>query len=96
MGASIGLETLRYSLDVSAQYSGKMRTSASQGAYVETESTDAHFTVDVAAGFRMTRRVEIIARVLNLTDVDYVAARRPAGLRPGLPRRVSIGFKTTL
>ncbi|MDX1741052.1 MAG: TonB-dependent receptor, partial [Rhodothermales bacterium] len=95
-GASVGLETVRLSFDVSAHYSGKMRTNAGRGDYIASESTDSHLTIDVAAGYRITRRVELVARVLNVTDADYIAARRPAGIRPGLPRRLSVGVKTTL
>jgi len=31
--------------------------------------------------------------VRNLGDVTYVAARRPAGLRPGLPRTALVGIE---
>ncbi len=93
---SMGLETLRFNADVSVQYSGRMRTNAGTGDYLASEATDEHLTIDVAAGYRVSRRARIVARVLNITDSDYIAARRPAGIRPGLPRRIAIGIKTTL
>jgi Fe(3+) dicitrate transport protein len=95
-GASFGLETRRFSFDLSGEYSGRMRTNAAQGDYVDGQSTDAHLTMDFAASYRVSRRVRLVGRVLNLTDVEYVAARRPAGIRPGLPRRLAIGIKTIL
>ena len=93
---SMGLETLRFTADVSVQYSGRMRTNAGTGDFLASQATDEYLTIDIAAGYRISRRAQIVARVLNLTDTDYIAARRPAGVRPGLPRRVAIGIKTTL
>ena len=96
ISGSVGLETLRYSIDLSAQYTSRMRTNAGQGDFLESESTDAHLTIDMAASYRLGERLQLVGRILNLSDVAYIAARRPAGIRPGLPRQVTIGIKTTL
>ena len=37
--------------------------------------------------------VHAVLAVRNLLDARYVASRRPAGLRPGLPRTVLIGIR---
>lgn len=94
IGVALGFETTRYSIDVAGKYIGRMRTQAGSGQYPNSESTDAHLTVDVAASYRVNSFVSVFGRVLNVTDVAYIAARRPAGVRPGLPRQLSIGVKT--
>lgn len=38
----------------------------------------------------------LTANVYNLTDATYAVARRPAGLRPGLPRTVTLGLRARL
>ncbi len=94
LGVSVGFETTRYSIDLSGKYTGRMRTEAGSGSRVDGESTDAHLTVDIAATYHVNRHVSLFGRVLNATDVEYIAARRPAGIRPGLPRQLSLGVKT--
>lgn len=93
VSGNIGLETTRYATHLSFRYTTPMRVTAGQGALVEAHSTDAHFVVDLAAHYRLTQRVNIFASVRNLTDATYIVARRPAGVRPGLPRLMLIGFK---
>ncbi len=94
MSMSLGLETLTYAVDISGKYTSRMRTTAGSGAINEGEATEAHLTLDLAASYRVSRNLSIFASVLNLTDVEYIAARRPAGVRPGLPRHVRLGLKT--
>lgn len=93
VSGNVGLETTRYAAHLSLRYTSPMRVTAGQGTLVEARSTDAHFVVDLAAHYRLTQRVNIFASMRNLTDATYFVARRPAGVRPGLPRLVLIGFK---
>ena len=39
------------------------------------------------------RAVTLFVTVQNLTNQAYIAARRPAGARPGLPRMLMGGIK---
>ncbi len=48
--------------------------------------------LDLGADFRVFEDLRISARVRNLLDDTYVVARRPAGLRPGLPRTFEISL----
>jgi Fe(3+) dicitrate transport protein len=45
--------------------------------------------------YAMTRWVSIFLSGENLTDAEYVVARRPAGPRPGLPRTISAGVRVS-
>ncbi len=94
LSMSLGLETSVFSFDLSGKYTSEMRTSAGSGAVVDGQATEAHLTLDVATSYRVSRNLSIFGTVLNLTDAEYIAARRPAGVRPGLPRHVRLGLKT--
>jgi Fe(3+) dicitrate transport protein len=95
LAAGLGLEGPRFGLHVNASYVGRMRTKAGQGDYVPAETIDAHFVLDVAGDVRVVRQAHLFARLQNVTDAVYAVARRPAGLRPGLPRTFSLGLRTT-
>jgi Fe(3+) dicitrate transport protein len=89
----LGIEGQRFGVDVSAKYTASMRTEAGTGPLLATGSTDPHVVIDLAGAFVVSRNVRITASVLNVTDATYVAARRPAGVRPGLPRRFKAGVQ---
>ncbi len=92
--ARLGVESDRFGLRLSASYVSRMRTKAGQGAFVPSETIDAHLVLDVAASLKVSRYASLFATVRNLTDEVYAVARRPAGLRPGLPRLFLLGLKT--
>lgn len=94
MALAVGLERSQLAVNVSAKYVGEMRTVAGQGDIIERESTDAHFLLGASADYAITNTVKLFAGIRNLTDEVYIAARRPAGVRPGLPRTINIGIKT--
>ena len=93
--ASLGVQRGRVQSDVRASYVGAMRTVAGQQALGAAETTDARVVVDLSAEVRLYRDVALFGRVHNLTDETYVVARRPAGLRPGLPRTLALGVKAS-
>jgi Fe(3+) dicitrate transport protein len=90
-GASIGLTRAGWGAFLSASYADRMRTKAGQGSIRPEQSTDEYVLLDFSADYAIYRGVKLFAQVRNLTDLTYVAARRPAGLRPGLPRSVLLG-----
>lgn len=94
--ASLSVESKKYSVNASAAFTDRMRTRAGQGAIPDFESTDAHMVVDLGAAYTIYGNTKLMLIVRNLFDATYIAARRPAGLRPGLPRSVSLGLKTAL
>ncbi|MBT8108200.1 MAG: TonB-dependent receptor [Gammaproteobacteria bacterium] len=87
-----GLEHERFSANLAANFVGKMRTRAGQGAYLPGESIDSHMIVDFIAAFNFTQNLATYIKLDNLLDETYVAARRPAGVRPGLPRTAYVGI----
>jgi Fe(3+) dicitrate transport protein len=90
----LGLEYGKFQIDLSGKHNGAMRTEAGSGDLQKFSSTDAHLVLDGSAEFRLARKVRIFAGIRNLSNKNYIAARRPAGVRPGLPRTFLCGIKT--
>ncbi|NBC17036.1 MAG: TonB-dependent receptor [Bacteroidetes bacterium] len=93
--AGLGLSTGPYGVRLSARYVSDMRTVAGQGTIPDDRRIDSHVVLDLAADYQVTRRVTVFGSVRNLTDEVYAVARRPAGLRPGLPRALLLGLKAS-
>ena len=87
-----GLLGERWSANLAANYVGTMRTKAGQGAFDPSESVDSHVVWDMIASWQFTERLASYIKVDNLLDETYIAARRPAGVRPGLPRTAYLGL----
>jgi Fe(3+) dicitrate transport protein len=77
---------------LAANYIGKMRTKAGQGAYDPETSINSHIVWDAIATWDLTESLSTYVKVDNLFDETYIAARRPAGVRPGLPRTAYVGL----
>lgn len=90
--AMAGLESNRWRFNIAASYVGKLRTRAGQGDFIPEESIDSHVVWDMVASWQFTSRLSTYVKVDNLLDETYVAARRPAGVRPGLPRTAFLGL----
>jgi Fe(3+) dicitrate transport protein len=87
-----GLQHERFNVNLAANFIGKMRTKAGQGAYLPGETIDSHVVMDFMAAFSLTQNLATYVKVDNLLDETYIAARRPAGVRPGLPRTAYLGI----
>ena len=87
-----GVEHERFSANLAANFVGRMRTKAGQGAFLPGETVDSHVIVDFIAAYSLTENLATYVKVDNLLDETYVAARRPAGARPGLPRTAYLGI----
>jgi len=82
----------RYSAFVATSYVDEMRTRSGQGVIPDDERIESRLVTDLSARVHIRDRFQAFLRVQNITDEVYVVARRPAGLRPGLPRTASAGF----
>ena len=90
--ATAGLLAEKWSLNVAANYTGEMRTKAGQGDLEPLNSVDSHVVWDMVASWQFTEHLASYVKVDNLLDETYIAARRPAGVRPGLPRTAYLGL----
>ncbi len=92
----VGLRGSAWGVELDANYTSDVRTHSGQGAIAPDELVEARWVVDFAADYRLVDRYRLFLQVRNLGDEVYVAARRPAGLRPGLPRTVIAGIEIDL
>ncbi len=94
--ASAAVQSSRALAGLFANYTSEMRTVAGQGAIPSFESTDARVILDLTAEYEMITHARVFASMQNVTDEAYIAARRPAGVRPGMPRTFIAGLKFDL
>ena len=94
--ARFAVEESGWSAGVDANFSSRMRTEASQGDIPAGQGTDAYLVVNAFAEFDLSEEVRFFATVQNVGNNAYIVSRRPAGLRPGLPRTFMTGIKLTL
>ncbi len=90
-----GIAGSRWRADLTGTFVGEMRVVAGTGSPAAADRVDDHWVVDLAAAFDLTRQVSLFARIENLLDEEYRAARRPAGSRPGRPRTALVGLNVS-
>ncbi len=89
----LGVENRKFSADLSGRFMDRMRAVPGQGSIPANEKLDSWFVLDAGAMYRISPIVSLFANGTNLTNAAYAVARRPAGLRPGMPRSFNIGIK---
>jgi Fe(3+) dicitrate transport protein len=91
-----GLHTIKFNFDLACNFIDKMRTKPGKGPIPQGEGTDRHLILDFSARYHISPKISAYVSIKNLTDQVYIAARRPAGLRPGLPRTFEAGVSANL
>ncbi len=92
---ALGLEADELGGELSLSFVGAVRTQAGQGPIPIATRVEGHVVADVSTYWQVRDGVRISASVRNLFDSTYAVARRPAGLRPGLPRMALLGLSLT-
>ncbi len=90
--ATAGWVADRWASHLTLSYAAATRTAPGRGPAPDGTELDERLVVDLALDFLVTKRLRLFTQVRNLGDETYVAARRPHGARPGLPRTILIGF----
>lgn len=67
-----------------------------QGEIPPSEKLNRNFIVDLSTNIRLNKFLTAYGSISNITNEVYAVARRPAGLRPGMPRSFTIGIKALL
>ncbi len=93
--AAAGIQAQKWTINLAASYTGKMRTKAGQGEFTPTETIDSHLVWDILASWQISPSFRTYFKVDNLLNDIYIAARRPAGVRPGLGRTAYLGITFT-
>lgn len=92
-GISLGALYKKFDLNVNGSGTGKMRTVAGQGSIENNLGTDSYFIADLSVGYQLNKTANLFVDIRNITDKTYIVSRRPAGVRPGLPRMLLGGIK---
>ncbi len=90
---SLGYEADKWEIHAGGKFVEEMRTQAGSGNIPANQGTDTHFVVDLAGEYELFDNTRLFGTVDNLFDTEYVAARRPAGARPGKPLTALAGIK---
>ena len=90
--ASLGVRTGKWDAGVDTHWGSSMRTVAGRGPAPLLERTDAYAVLNLSSEYELSQRASLFANVQNLTNNRYIVARRPAGVRPGLPRLFMAGI----
>ncbi len=89
----ISLEHTKFGINVSSRYMDEMRTSPGQGDIPNDEKTDSYLAFDASAFYNVHSNITVFTNATNFTNQVYNVARRPAGLRPGMPSSFNVGLK---
>lgn len=90
--ASFGVRTGKWNAGFDTHWGSSMRTVAGRGAAPMLERTDAYAVLNLSTEYKLSQRASLFANLQNVTNNRYIVARRPAGVRPGLPRLVMAGI----
>ena len=92
----IGIEKGRFGFNINPKYTSEVRTQAGTGAIPEDQLIPSTLITDLGASYRIFKEMVLFVAVRNLTNQTYLAAMRPAGLIPGMPRMIIGGVKIIL
>ncbi len=73
-----------------------MRDVPGQGAIPDGERIPGFFVLDVAGELRVLDALSLYTVVNNATASQYIASRRPFGVRPGAPLTFMVGVRGRL
>ena len=86
------LQTAKMSVSVNGKYQSAVRTVPGSGDAVGQNQIAAFFTSDASINYFLDGRTTLFGSVTNIGDAQYAVSRRPAGLRPGMPRAFRLGI----
>ena len=93
VSGSIGYDRTGWSVSISMNASGAMRTQAGSGPIPVGQGTDSFVVFNASGEVEVGRRGTVFAGLQNFTNQIHGVARRPAGVRPGLPRTFVAGVR---
>ena len=93
LNLGLGVAHNVWAVNLNANYVAETRAVAGSGSIPDDQSIDSRWLLDMSGEYRVHDNARLFASVENLMDETYVAARRPAGARPGAPRTGWVGLK---
>ena len=91
--SSIGVARDNWRLGLEVTASSAMRTEAGTGDIPAMSGTDSYIMLGLGGEVDIASWGSLFMAAHNLNNTTYIVARRPAGVRPGLPRRLEAGIR---
>jgi len=92
---NLGLNVDKLSANISMKKTSEMRTVAGSGRIAVSNATDQLTIIDLAMRYDLQENIRLSFGVNNFMDDKGIAARRPYGARPTMPRSFSLGVDYT-
>lgn len=96
LNLGVSLEHKFFALNLSTRYQSDLRTNPGTGEIPMANKIDGFLISDTAINVYLNEWTTFNLSVTNMFNNEYEVARRPAGLRPGMPRAFKIGVNVTL
>jgi len=93
LNIQIVLEHQLFSLNVNGNAQSAMRTTPGNDNISNHEKIDAFINLNSSLNYNLHQSIIVFGSITNLTNQINVVAKRPAGLRPNMPRAFNIGIK---
>jgi len=88
----IGVTHPRWSATFNARFQSDQRSVAGGNLIPDDQKIPGRTIVDLAVNYQISPSWSTRCTVINALDQVYIAARHPAGLRPGHPRAISLSL----
>ena len=92
---NLGLNVDKLSANISMKKTSEMRTVAGSGTISGSNATDELTIIDLGMRYALQDNIRLSVGINNFMDNDGIAARRPYGARPTMPRSFSLGVDYT-
>jgi len=92
---NLGLNVDKLSANISMKKTSEMRTVAGSGSIPKSNATDELTIIDLGMRYALQDNITLSVGINNFMDDDGIAARRPYGARPTMPRSFSLGVDYT-
>lgn len=96
LNLTASLEHKFFAFNFNTRYQSVIRTAPGSGLIPTASKIDEFLVSDAALNVYLNEWTNINFSVTNLFNNQYEVARRPAGLRPGMPRAFRLGINVTL
>ena len=96
VSVSTSLKHKQFGLNIASRYQSAIRTSPGKGEIPASEKIDGFFISDLSINIFLNDWTTFNTSVTNVFNNEYEVARRPLGIRPGMPRAFKIGVNVTL
>lgn len=93
---SVGIELDELGGYVAGTFASAMREQSGAGPLNQTVATDALFSLDLGAHYRVTDALQLYGQVRNALNQQAIVSRRPYGARPNAPRWIQLGARIDL